>query len=209
MLVAVAAIVGLGRLGTELLPPADPRQFGVRMVGPPGQRVESTAETAATVEAILEEAAGGRRYTGVRLKLGGTYAPQVWDLEEGFGAVEGEAAVYVGLGETERVVLAARASLQGSLRLPPEWDPWWFTIEVRTADGRVQPPVRPRPRDGVFAVHHDLRLNSKNCRGRGGGGLRTAASRMWPSGSSRRCGGAADGVSRCSGAGCGPGRAGL
>ena len=59
MLVAVMAVVGLGRLGTELLPPADPRQFGIRLVGPPGQRVESTAETAATIEAILEEAAGG------------------------------------------------------------------------------------------------------------------------------------------------------
>jgi len=53
-----AAAGSLLRLGTELLPPADPRQFSVRLVGPPGQRVESTAETVAVVEAVLAEAAG-------------------------------------------------------------------------------------------------------------------------------------------------------
>lgn len=52
------AIAGLASLGTELLPPADPRQFGVRLIGPPGQRVESTARTAAAVEEILAYAAG-------------------------------------------------------------------------------------------------------------------------------------------------------
>jgi len=57
VLCAVAA-GSLLRLGTELLPPADPRQFSVRIVGPPGQRVESTAETVAVVEAVLAEAAG-------------------------------------------------------------------------------------------------------------------------------------------------------
>ncbi len=57
ILVALA-VWGLGRLGSELLPPSDPRQFSVRLVGPPGQRVEATARVAATVEAILREAAG-------------------------------------------------------------------------------------------------------------------------------------------------------
>src|SRR5690606_13005684 len=56
-LCAVAA-TSLLRLGTELLPPADPRQFSVRIVGPPGQRVESTVETVSVVEAVLAEAAG-------------------------------------------------------------------------------------------------------------------------------------------------------
>ena len=45
-------------LGSELLPPADPRQFAVRLVGPPGQRVESTERIAATVEDVLRQAAG-------------------------------------------------------------------------------------------------------------------------------------------------------
>lgn len=57
-LAAAAAGVLLVRLGTELLPPADPRQFSLRLVGPPGQRVESTAETVAVVEEILAAAAG-------------------------------------------------------------------------------------------------------------------------------------------------------
>ena len=63
--VAVAVVLAAGaswsllRLGTELLPPADPRQFSLRLVGPPGQRVESTARVIEGLEAMLEEASGG------------------------------------------------------------------------------------------------------------------------------------------------------
>ncbi|MCP4663852.1 MAG: efflux RND transporter permease subunit, partial [bacterium] len=57
VLVAGAAFM-LQRLGTELLPPADPRQFALRLVGPPGQRVEATAEAVSRVEEILLLAAG-------------------------------------------------------------------------------------------------------------------------------------------------------
>jgi HAE1 family hydrophobic/amphiphilic exporter-1 len=46
-------------LGTELLPPADPRQFSVRVVGPPGQRVESTARVIEGIESMLEQASAG------------------------------------------------------------------------------------------------------------------------------------------------------
>ena len=45
-------------LGTELLPPADPRQFSMRVVGPPGQRVESTARIVEGIESLLEQASG-------------------------------------------------------------------------------------------------------------------------------------------------------
>jgi hydrophobic/amphiphilic exporter-1 (mainly G- bacteria), HAE1 family len=54
----VVAIAALLRLGTELLPPADPRQFSARIVGPPGQRVESTVESIGVIEAALRDAAG-------------------------------------------------------------------------------------------------------------------------------------------------------
>jgi len=57
-LLAAGAVWSLQRLGTELLPPADPRQFSLRVVGPPGQRVESTARTVAAVEEVLRQAAG-------------------------------------------------------------------------------------------------------------------------------------------------------
>ena len=46
-------------LGTELLPPADPRQFSLRVVGPPGQRVESTARVSEALESVLEQASAG------------------------------------------------------------------------------------------------------------------------------------------------------
>ena len=61
---AAAVVAGLGAwrllgLGTELLPPADPRQFSLRVVGPPGQRVESTARVAAGLESLIGQAGGG------------------------------------------------------------------------------------------------------------------------------------------------------
>ena len=46
-------------LGTELLPPSDPRQFSVRVVGPSGQRVESTARVVEGIEGMLRQAAVG------------------------------------------------------------------------------------------------------------------------------------------------------
>ncbi len=52
------AVLGLLHLGTELMPPADPRELSVRLIGPPGQRVEATAEMAAAVESIVTEAGG-------------------------------------------------------------------------------------------------------------------------------------------------------
>ncbi|MCY3818674.1 MAG: efflux RND transporter permease subunit [Gammaproteobacteria bacterium] len=55
---AVAAVVALLRLGTELMPPSDPRQFSVRLVGPSEQRVESTARAVAGVEDLLAQAGG-------------------------------------------------------------------------------------------------------------------------------------------------------
>ena len=58
-LVAVTlALGGLASLGSELLPPTDPQQISLRLVGLPGQRVSSSARMAETVEAIVREAAG-------------------------------------------------------------------------------------------------------------------------------------------------------
>jgi HAE1 family hydrophobic/amphiphilic exporter-1 len=65
-LVTVAAAVAVSALsawtlmglGTELLAPADPRQFAVRVVGPSGQRVESTARVVEGLESLLEQASG-------------------------------------------------------------------------------------------------------------------------------------------------------
>jgi len=54
----VLGLALLAGLGTELLPPADPRQFALRLVLPAGQRVESTERVTEAVEQILREAAG-------------------------------------------------------------------------------------------------------------------------------------------------------
>lgn len=54
----VVAVYLLMQLGSELLAPADPSQFDVRVVGPAGQRVESTAETVAIIEEVIATAAG-------------------------------------------------------------------------------------------------------------------------------------------------------
>lgn len=56
-------------LGTELLPPADPRQFSVRVVGPPGQRVESTAQVVAGIESLIQQG-GGDRVSAVLSEVG-------------------------------------------------------------------------------------------------------------------------------------------
>ncbi len=58
IILVTISISMLLRQGTELLPPADPRQFGLRIIGPPGQRVESTQSMAATIEEIISQAAG-------------------------------------------------------------------------------------------------------------------------------------------------------
>lgn len=62
VVVAAASAWLLLGLGTELLAPSDPRQFSVRVVGPSGQRVESTTRVVEAIESILEQgSAGGLR----------------------------------------------------------------------------------------------------------------------------------------------------
>ena len=56
VLISGSGIWMLVQLGTELLPTADPRQFSVRVVGPSGQRVESTERVIAGIESIVEQA---------------------------------------------------------------------------------------------------------------------------------------------------------
>jgi HAE1 family hydrophobic/amphiphilic exporter-1 len=58
VLCVIVALAVLAGLGTELLPPADPRQFALRLVGPAGQRVEATERVVEATEEILREAAG-------------------------------------------------------------------------------------------------------------------------------------------------------
>ncbi len=68
LLIAGGAVL-LGRLGTELLPPSDPQQLAVRLVGPPGQGVEATASSVAAVEEIVR-ATAGRHLVGMMAEIG-------------------------------------------------------------------------------------------------------------------------------------------
>ena len=56
---AGGASFALLRLGTELLPTVDPRQFSIRIVGPASQRVESTTKVVEGIEALLNQATKG------------------------------------------------------------------------------------------------------------------------------------------------------
>lgn len=58
VLLAGLGTFGLVQLGTELMPSADPRQFSIRVVGPSGQRVESTEKVVQSIESLLEQASG-------------------------------------------------------------------------------------------------------------------------------------------------------
>jgi HAE1 family hydrophobic/amphiphilic exporter-1 len=58
LVIAGLAIFSLVKLGTELLPSADPRQFSLRVVGPSGQRVESTSRLIESIESLLNQANG-------------------------------------------------------------------------------------------------------------------------------------------------------
>ena len=58
VIAAALSIFALVNLGTELLPSSDPRQFSVRVVGPSGQRVESTAKVVESIESMLRQAGG-------------------------------------------------------------------------------------------------------------------------------------------------------
>jgi len=59
IILATLSSWGLVGLGTELLPSADPRQFSLRIIGHPGQRVESTARVVEGIESLLEQASEG------------------------------------------------------------------------------------------------------------------------------------------------------
>ncbi|MCG6928252.1 MAG: hypothetical protein LJF30_23450 [Acidobacteria bacterium] len=83
-----------------------------------------------TGETQLEDGGARRRYTGLRVVGGGQYSPGVWDLEEPFGGVQGSVSGYLGLGPTERVVLAARV---GGRQTIGDY-PWYAAAFIGGAD---------------------------------------------------------------------------
>ena len=103
VLAAAAAVNVLLGLGSELLPPADPRQFSVRMVGPPGQRVEATAAAVSTLEEAVRQAAG-EHLEAIQAEVG--------------RLPEDDRLVTTELTEENTARLLVRMSAEGSCRKP-------------------------------------------------------------------------------------------
>ena len=137
---AAAAIVALSSLGTELLPPADPRQFSVRLVGPAGQRVEATERAIAVVEDVVREAGGD----GVRATLS-----EVGRLPDDDRFVreeqteENTARMFVALaeGSTPASVVAERAAaaVSGMRGVEASWEVGGSALAA--ALGTAGPPI--------------------------------------------------------------------
>ncbi|MDQ7086701.1 MAG: efflux RND transporter permease subunit [Acidobacteriota bacterium] len=127
LLAATAAVAGsgwgLGRLGTELLPPADPQSFSLRLVAKAGMPVEATAEVAGRVEDILREASHGTAQA-ILSEVGRLPEDDRQVREEQFE--ENTARITVSLsGEgpgAREVVAAARDAVASLAGLSVEWE---------------------------------------------------------------------------------------
>lgn len=140
LLVAIS-IFSLMGLGSELLAPADPRQFTLRIVGPPGQRVESTRKMSAVVEEIIREAAGDDLRT-VLSEVGRLPEDEHFIREERTG--ENTARILVNLsveGKTANQVVASASSAVSALpNLEVSWE--LGTSVLSRAIGTTGPPVQ-------------------------------------------------------------------
>jgi HAE1 family hydrophobic/amphiphilic exporter-1 len=140
MLVAISFISLMG-LGSELLAPADPRQFTLRIVGPPGQRVESTKKMSAVVEQIIREAAGDDLRT-ILSEVGRLPEDEHFIREERTG--ENTAKILVNLsakGKTASQVVASASSAVSSLsNVEVSWE--LGTSVLSRAIGTTGPPVQ-------------------------------------------------------------------
>jgi HAE1 family hydrophobic/amphiphilic exporter-1 len=140
LLLVAGSFVVLRGLGTELLPPADPRQFSVRLVGPPGQPVEATERAVAVVEEILREAAGGR-VAAVQSEVGRIPEDDRFIREE--QTDENTARILVRLADDApgaRAVVAAAAPAVAELgRLEVAWEVG--ASALARALGTTGPPI--------------------------------------------------------------------
>jgi len=161
LLVAISINSLLG-LGSELLAPADPRQFTLRIVGPPGQRVESTKNMSSVVEEIIREAAGDDLRT-ILSEVGRLPEDYHFIREERTG--ENTARILVNLsakGKTASQVVSATSSAVSSL---PNVEVSWEvgTSVLSRAIGTTGPPVQVEISGQSVA---DLRKNAEEVLGR-------------------------------------------
>jgi len=139
-LLSAGAVYSLRQLGTELLPPSDPRQFTVRLVCSPGQRVESTSRVVEAVEEVIREAAG-EDLRALLAEVGRLPEDDRLIYEE--QTEENTARLVVRLaagGRTGRQVVAAAAGVVGEFEgVEASWDVGASTLA--RALGTSGPPI--------------------------------------------------------------------
>jgi HAE1 family hydrophobic/amphiphilic exporter-1 len=135
------SIYGLIGLGSELMAPADPRQFSLRITGPPGQRVESTKNMTAVVEDIIRKAAGDD-LLAILSEVGKLPEDDHFIREERTG--ENTARILVNLsaeGKTAgQVVAAASPAISGLSNVEVSWE--LGTSAISRALGNTGPPIQ-------------------------------------------------------------------
>jgi HAE1 family hydrophobic/amphiphilic exporter-1 len=140
VLASLGGLWALVGLGTELLPPSDPQQFSVRLVGPPGQRVEATERVVAAVESVLGQAAGEDLVT-VLSEVG--RLPEDDRLIQEEQTEENTARVLVRLApggrSGKRIVAAAAPSIAALHGVSAEWEVG--TTALARALGTTGPPI--------------------------------------------------------------------
>ena len=162
LLLVGISINSLLGLGSELLAPADPRQFTLRIVGPPGQRVESTKNISAFIEGLIREAAGDDLRT-ILSEVGRLPEDDHFIREERTG--ENTARILVNLsskGKTASQVFSAASSAVSSL---PNVEVSWElgTSVLSRAIGTTGPPIQVEVSGQSI---EELRKSAEEVRGR-------------------------------------------
>ena len=136
-----ASIYGLSGLGSELMAPADPRQFSLRITGPPGQRVEITKNMTTLIEDIIRKAAGDDLRT-VLSEVGKLPDNDHFIREEKTG--ENNARILVSLsakGKTAgQVIAAASPAISELSNVEVSWE--LDTSAISRAIGNTGPPIQ-------------------------------------------------------------------
>ncbi len=135
------SIYGLFGLGNELMAPADPRQFSLRITGPPGQRVEMTKHMTSVVEDIIREAAGDD-LRAILSEVGKLPEDEHFIREERTG--ENTARILVNLSAEGRtagqVVAVASPAISELSNVEVSWE--LGTSAIARAIGNTGPPIQ-------------------------------------------------------------------
>ena len=135
------SVYGLLGLGSELMAPADPRQFSLRITGPPGQRVGITKNMTSIVEDVIRKAAGND-LTAILSEVGKLPDDDHFIREE--RTAENTARILVNLsakGKTAgQVVAAASPAISKLANVEVSWE--LGTSAIARAMGNTGPPVQ-------------------------------------------------------------------